>query len=244
MATVYNTEIVRDGLTFYMDMMNAKSYSGTGNKINDLSGLEKNATIFNNLPFDSNQNGGAFNFQADSSEYIRIDSDFLIPSSASGHNSLREPFTLSMWIQRIGGGTIVSRASGNRSLQMRFAGGGTAGGKIALVNSMHENIGTFDNSALKQNKTYNITLTREASGITSTFKLYMNGTTTNPDDGTTIGTLTYTSLFNADTDTIGRNPNGEPVNAYVYAVSSYSRVLTDVEILQNFNALKHRYSNV
>ena len=41
MATVYNTEIVRDGLTFYMDMMNAKSYSGTGNKINDLSGLDR-----------------------------------------------------------------------------------------------------------------------------------------------------------------------------------------------------------
>ena len=48
MATVYNTEIVKDGLIFYIDMMNAKSYSGTGNKISDLSGSGRTSTVFNN----------------------------------------------------------------------------------------------------------------------------------------------------------------------------------------------------
>ena len=236
MALIHSPRIVTDGLVYYFDGGNIKSYSGSGNKINDLSGFGKTATIFNNLPFDSNQNGGAFQFEADSTEYIRVDSNFLIPTQSIA----RPPFTLSMWIQRIGGGTIVSRASSNGSLQMRFAGTGASGGKIALVNSMTENIGTFDNSQLKLNQTYNITLTREST----TFKLYMNGTTTNPDDGTTIPSLTYINYFIANSDTIGRNPNGEPLNAYIYAVSSYSRVLTDVEILQNFNALKRRYSNV
>ena len=240
MATFYNTEsIITNGLTFYIDMFNTKSYSGSGTKINDLSGSigiaggAKTATIFSGLPFDSNQNGGAFRFEADSGEYIRVDLlDSLMPTNDL---TTKNPFTFSMWIQRIGGGTIVSRASGNGSLQMRFAGAGA----ISLVDSMVKNIGTFSNSTLQTDKTYNITLTR-ASG-TQVYKLYINGTTTNPDTGNTIGTLTYPGLGYTSkvTDTIGRNPNGEPLNAYVYAVSSYSRVLSDAEILHNFNVFKN-----
>ena len=83
MAVGYNPSIVSDGLVFFLDAANTRSYSGSGNTANGLIG-GINGTLVNGVGFTSSNNG-SFVFDG-TNDYV----DF--PSYTPDAN------TISIWV--------------------------------------------------------------------------------------------------------------------------------------------------
>ena len=79
--------IVTNGLIFFVDAANTRSYPGSGNTWYDLSGTGKTVTLYNTPTYTSN-NLGALDFDAPSSEY----GTFTSPGNLSY-------FTVEAWIK-------------------------------------------------------------------------------------------------------------------------------------------------
>ena len=80
MGIGYNTSIVRDGLVFYLDAANPKSYPGSGTNTFDLV-LNNNGSMLNGVGHNSN-NLGSFLFDG-SNDYISLNSPSLLPVGTS-----------------------------------------------------------------------------------------------------------------------------------------------------------------
>lgn len=81
MGVVYNTSIVRDGLVFYLDASNPKSYIGSGVSFFDLTTNSNDGTLLNGVGYNSNSLG-AFTFDG-SNDYISLSSASLLPTGTS-----------------------------------------------------------------------------------------------------------------------------------------------------------------
>ncbi len=68
MTNSYGPSIVRDGLVLYLDAGDRNSYPGTGNTWYDLSGNNNHGTIYNSLPYNTN-NKGYFDFNNTSNDW-------------------------------------------------------------------------------------------------------------------------------------------------------------------------------
>jgi len=73
MGTKYNPSIVRDGLVYYIDAANTRSYSGSGNTINGLVG-GIGGTLVNGVGFTATNNG-SFIFDG-TNDYIDLGDKF------------------------------------------------------------------------------------------------------------------------------------------------------------------------
>ena len=234
MAIKHSPRIIMDGLVAHYDAANIKSYSGSGTVWKDLSGKGKNTTISGSPTFNS-ANSGSFVFDSNDNKYMKVD-------NSVGMFDPSVNFTVSVWLKTAnssGTHTIISRQTGNGSFQLRFVGDQN----INIVKSMITGFGSFTNSEVSTNKIYNITVKKNFifALSTSIYTCYINGTTINPDTGNAIGTITNSATFDNETNTIGRNPNGEPYAGNIYVVSAYEVALTDAQVLQNYNALKERF---
>ena len=109
MAIAYNTgSINRNGLVYYLDAGNSKSYSGSGSTINDLSGTASAATL-----------NGTYSY---SNGRIRIDNSSATAINNVSHiqlPSITNITTVSLWYY------VHSAAGGSRYLlDMRTGGSG------------------------------------------------------------------------------------------------------------------------
>ena len=68
MGLSHSPNIVTDGLVLCLDAANPRSYPGSGSSWLDLSGNGNNGTIYNSLPFSTN-NGGYFDFNNTSNDW-------------------------------------------------------------------------------------------------------------------------------------------------------------------------------
>lgn len=96
MSVVYNTNIIRNGLVFYLDAANIKSYSGSGTTMTDLCSMSGTATL-----------GGTYSF---SNGTIRIDNSSTTALNNVSHIQLptiTNITTVSLWyyVNSIAGGT-------------------------------------------------------------------------------------------------------------------------------------------
>ena len=71
MAISRGPKLVTNGLSLYLDAANSSSYSGTGSTWYDVSGNNRNATLFN-TPTYSTTNAGIFTFDDTSFEYATV----------------------------------------------------------------------------------------------------------------------------------------------------------------------------
>jgi hypothetical protein len=221
--------IVTDGLVLALDAGSKKSYSGLGTTWTDLSGNGNNVTLTNGPSFLPSVNGGVFDLDG-VDDYVSL---------GSGAASL------------IQGKTAITIG-----IMFNMDATGTLKGLIGTLNySCGKNLGLVaSNDALQF---YNDTAACYSVGLSSyvtTGKwIYAVGTY----DGTTTrlygikdGTLTQTSgtgksgntnVFSSDFRVMGnQNPtiftNGKGSVAF-----AYNRVLSETEILQNYNATKTRF---
>ena len=172
-------------------------------------------------------------------------------SLASGAINPNNSFTIGFWV-RINPkqphitnrtNTLISNLSADSALQLRDK---TAGLEVvkSFQTSSAQNI--FSNSALDNNEIYNIVFVRDNSTNPDTFKVYVNGTQTNPSTGSTMGTFTDNESTFVAPQILGRNysnvgNDNESLNGRIYHVVAYDVALSSAQILNNYNALKDRY---
>jgi len=218
MAIAYNTSIIKDGLVLCLDAANPKSYPGSGNTWFDLSGNGKNSTLTNGPTYDGQ--GIVFDGVDDSSS-----------SNLTGVAAF-SAITINVWFySNVGTGTCLIN---NLPFILHFRGAGfylrggdgvTDSGYLAWQTSPSGNVWNM--------------LTGTWNG--STMKLYLNGNKQSNELSYSGGS---TGLLRANESvTIGGffNTSQPWTNGKISNVKIYNRALTDLEIQQNFTALRGRY---
>lgn len=239
MAVNYSPAIVKDGLVLHLDAANYKSYSGSGTVWSDRSGFGNDGTLINSPTFSKNNYGELnFNGQVNSSaSYIDIPSKI--------ENFFTNTISIAAWVYPknfVGYGTdgkcIVSKnvssltspytiydLATNQNGQVWFA-----------VGDGINRYGFLSNTVLSLNKWYFLVGTYNGS----TLNIYINGI-----KDSAIGTATYTLGKNNLSTSIGANPRLSPYyDTFLGPISSvlmYNKAISQLEILQNFNATRRRF---
>jgi hypothetical protein len=215
--------IVTNGLVLYLDAANRNSYVSGSTIWNDLSISRNNATLVNGVGFNSSFAGGLINDNVD--DYI--DTNYSMSVST---------FSVSMWAQRtfssfwsiLWASEVWNNNTGYVAYfpnenQITFSrGGGTGFTNATVTNSDRPALYTFSLNSSGTVKIYqNATLVREASitlatSIEKTIKL----NTRHSNDGSGFTDRRFGNF---------------------YMFQYYNRVLSDAEVLQNYNSTKARF---
>jgi hypothetical protein len=221
--------IVTNGLTLYLDSANKDSYPGTGTTWYDLSGNGYNGTLTNGPSFLSNQNGGILDFDG-------VDDYTSLGSSAASLIQGKTAVTIGIFFKL----DVLDDLRGLIGTLNYFC-----GGNLGLV--ARGDVLTF----------YNDTGTCYDVGISSFVEtgkwIYAVGTydgTTTRIYGIKDGTLSQssgtsksgaTNTFTSDFIVIGNQYSSYFTNGQCGTAFVYNRVLSQEEILQNYNATKTRF---
>jgi hypothetical protein len=213
----YYGGIVRDGLVLNLDSAKRDSYPETGTIWYDLSGNSYNGVLTNG-PTYNKSNGGSIVFDG-SNDCVVINSNSNILSKTA-YTKISWFYITSYFYNIISGGNSGQHAfwlAGTTNLRA-----GHNGSWNTVVSTTSLSLNTWYFGAV----TFN---------TTTGWKLYVNGV----QESTSNSTTTYTGN---DEILIGAFSTGANVFAgRISVVQVYNRVLSDSEILQNYNAFKGRY---
>jgi hypothetical protein len=229
-------QIVTDGLILHLDAQNTSSYSGTGSIWEDLTEYNNDGTIYNGAAYATTEyNQKVFNFDG-SNDYIELPSNFFSQNANSD-------FSLSVWFKTTFAGGIILGQS-NAPLN-----GGASGWVPAIYidNAGKVKTSCFWGGAVDPATTSNALNDGDWHNISYTYssgsrKTYVDGVLDNTKN------LSQTSYSSVYYYFLGAGLGGWPDTVSNYFSGSisnflfYTKTLTDSEVLQNFNALKNRYS--
>lgn len=226
-------KIITDDLVFFVDAGNTKSYPGSGTTWYDMSGKGYDVTLYNTPAFSS----GYLQFRAASSTSQYGTANF-------GEGVLKTEST-SWTIETIF--KFISSPSSNEAVVAGRSGchGGIylwSGDRIfnaIKTNDCWNGAINTDIYGMSTNGIYQAVMTYSGGSIRS----YING---NFISTTSMNTSTYDFYGYGDTFYIGGIPSGGPPQNYatntdIAIVRCYSRQLSALEIIQNFNANKSRF---
>ena len=218
MGIAYNTSQVTDGLIFYLDAANARSYAGTGLTASDLTNSSFKGSFINGTGF-SSSNNGTFTFDGTN------DAITFQPNSKFEFGTGN--FTVIAWHKKpnFSIATIVHIDDGN-------------GGGIILYTVIDGSLfnwvaGTFKSGTINvsDNTWKQVALVR-SNGVC---QQYVNAS---PDQSFTASGSVVTSGRSL---TLGQNASTYFHNGSISQISIYNRALSAQEIRQNFNATRKRY---
>ena len=238
MGASYSPNIVKDGLVFYVDAANPRSYPGSGtvvdSMVGDVSGTLQGGTTY------STDGVGSFNFDGND-DYISLSN----VNELLSYISNAETITIGQWARPLASNDFMSS------------------GQMDIHPYKRQNYGTW--STFPGNIIYNIGATGQTTGC-AIYKAYTNwdnwsywcctydknqGTFTERlkgyIDGVDPGGWTQygTSGFNTATITDFKIGLISYYNAYAYGYQGpfhvYNRAISSKEVLQNYNALKGRF---
>ena len=232
MSFHFSPKIVTDGLLLYLDVPNTRSYPGSGSSLIDLSSdnLSNGVTLYNDVGFDSNNLGSLVFDGVDT--YTRTNSEFDLP----------EKITFSCWV-KLDGQNLSQTLMGD------FGQSNTLGYIWIFRASSNSNTLAFQYSngtqfqSISANSFFlnfndvwvNVTLSVDYdAGI---LRFYRNGS---PFGGNRTMTtpLPPRSLYKY----FGSySTNQSILNGNISNIMIYNRILSETEILKNYNALKNRY---
>ena len=218
------TNIVTNGLILNLDASKTSSYPGSGSVWYDISGNNLNASLINGPVFNSS-NGGSIVFDG-SNDYGQIANDSRLNASTQ---------TISVWYKptRFGSpyqanliGKHDSWVSSNGYQIYDQSGAG-----------LKQNVATgryvYPSLSVQLNNWYLITL---SFTIGSSLSAYINGGNKSTN---TLFTLTITN--NPIRLAISLDSFWSVFKGNIGQITIYNRVLTDAEVLQNYNATKSRF---
>jgi hypothetical protein len=225
MSYSFGKSIVTDGLVFYVDAANENSYPGTGTTWSDLVGGNDGTTT--NSPTYSSSNGGYFEFDGTNQDVdLGNGDDFNVNTTItidawvnwSGNNA----FDFTPVIDRQTSGSNTWFFGFNGSSRLHF---GSNGGNIQSTNT-----------TWTEGVWYHVAGTYNSTGLTG--KLYIDGVsdTLSVDNYDAMGATSGRNVRIA-----GSNSQSRFFNGKIASVKFYNRVLSDAEVLQNYNALKSRF---
>ena len=218
MGIDYNSIVVTDGLQVYLDAANARSYSGSGNSIYDLSGTGNTSALVNGPTYNSSNLGSIV--LDGTNDYINVNSlANILPYTSYTKTAYFYVTSFSTANNIISGGFSGQHAFWLQASNKLYAGHNGAwttvtGNTTLSLNTWYFGAVTYSN--------------------TSGWKLYLNGR----EDGTSADTTTFTGNQEI---VIGAYSTGNNFTGRISYVQVYNRALTATEILQNYNATKRRY---
>ncbi len=238
MGTVYNANIVRNGLVLHLDAANKKSYSVNETIWKDLSGKNRDGTLVNGVGY-SSEMSGTLVFEA-TDDYISIPHDSEISAQVFGTST---NFTLSCWVNTTTFqnwscmiGKMFGASYSNSTVGIWC--NATGYQVVAGSNENSNPAGSYIILSLtaQTNTWYNIS----AVGDGSNLLFYSNGELVTSASFTGI---TRTRTENTSPIIIGRRiiSTGPSHTGKISNISVYNRGLSIDEIQQNFNALRGRY---
>ena len=215
MASAAGPNIITDGLVLHLDAANTNSYPGSGTTWTDMSGKENDGTLTNGPTFSSDDMGSIV-FDG-SNDYVNA-TPITKPASC----------TFSCWAKSTDVSTV-----------MLFNAGGDGSGPdlffhtgIISWNTWDANNNPFGNipSSATDGKYHNYVLVNDSS---SNAKLYY--------DTELLGTATYRSAAGSTNLYIGGTTNTYMWSGSISSFMIYDKLLTESEILQNYNSHKGRF---
>jgi hypothetical protein len=222
MSLGHGTSIVRSGLVLHLDAANPKSYPGSGTVWADLSGNGNNATLVNGMGYSSTYKG--YLVQDNTDDYVNT--NYTAPTSN---------FTISMWGRRtstVYWSVLWANETYNSAL-----------GYMAIITASNNlyfgKSGAFaptvtipDSSAWSY-----YTFSLDASG---NYNTYHNGALLNTRNSTVSASIPQTIKIGTRHNNAG---TGYTDTRYGHCslFTTYNRVLSSVEIQQNFEATRGRY---
>ena len=230
MSIVHGPNLVRDGLIFYVDAANDKSYPETGTTWFDLSGNNYDGTIAGSPTF-SSSNLGIFEFDG-TNDYINF-------GDITTLDNLQD-FSCEVWFKKSDDSNTTSDwlvahgAGGEGSSNQGFS----FFGNLTEINWSTNKGGvrkTVDTST-DVDKWYHVVGTLE-DGVTNGQKIYLNGEL---KDSITPASGDVSNTFGLTIG--GYTPiNTERWYGNIALVKIYNKALTEEEIQQNYNALRGRF---
>lgn len=234
MAVFSGPEIANNGLVLHLDAANPRSYSGSGTTWYDLSGKNHHATMINS-PTYSVINKGFTGFY--SNEYLQVGNSPYndIPYGTQDRTLIvhfKTPTTIGGYQHIFHYGT----ASSNSSYGLTLNGG-------VLNNHTWAGNSSFSNNALTVNSDYivavrysNVNTPRNDFFVNDIFGITSYGQGKVADYAINTGT--------AELPRIGTRISAysEPFgNGVIKSIMMYNRVISNMEIKQNFEATRSRY---
>jgi hypothetical protein len=230
--------VVQDGLRYYLDASNPKSYAG-GTYIQDLSRLQySGGTLIGGASY-SSSNQGCITFDG-IDEYIALDNNVAFANNAISN------YSFSVWISPT---NLIN--SSNSNIYMIFEAQNTLGGgltdnylQITPSTLGKMSFSTFNppgndllttTNVWEANKWYNITCTYNFTTFTKS--IYVNGILENSN--TAVSYFNTRHFFNL---LAYSNPTKQwffPGRLGNFML--YTKTLTATEVLQNYNAMKYKY---
>jgi len=223
MAFRFGNTIVTDGLISYLDVINPKTYPGTGTTLYDLTPNNNTASLVNGAAYDSTYGG---NITCDGiNDYIQVTGSVT-------------SFTLGMVYQPLVFDTNTVAARYNCPIETNDGGGtnmflrynqNNSGVQLLLAN---HNINTSQLAATVNHVTssiYDVVVTFNSTN--GAVAIYSNGVS--KASTTFIDQLTYQ----------GTRQLGFTFNCRYYNFKLYNRVLSAAEVLQNYNVTKGRFGS-
>jgi hypothetical protein len=224
MAVGYNPSIVSDGLVFFLDPANMRSYSGSGVTANGLVG-GIGGTLVNGVGFTSSNNG-SFIFDG-TNDFITIPDNSLLNNFTNMTLEVVVKYTTTndqIFAQK------VNYSTGNGYTLELFS-----SGIVAFCYGSGAGYLSVSVSNYPANNIYHMVLT--LSGNTQT--LYINGVSVASNASGSVPTISGTVMKIGDRT--GTYVTSAYLGGNVYLTKFYNRALTQQEILQNFNATRFRY---
>jgi hypothetical protein len=242
MGLKHHPRVVTNGLVYYLDAANTRSYSGSGLTANGLIG-GINATLVNGVGF-SSANNGSFSFDG-TNDYLSVPSSSIFNlasndcsievvtffnSSTSSDNTYRPIFvigssgntylSLSKWRSGIGNGVYLDYSvTGSRYT-------------ITTTNSVPSPavLNTITSPLFDVNNKWTHFLIQVSSNVMT---LYINSVA--------LGSVNLTARWNTSLDLVIGAWAGDYMSGNIPLFKIYNRALTAQEVLQNYNATKKRY---
>ena len=231
MATNYNSNIITDGLVLCLDAGDRKSYSGSGSTWTDRSGQGNNFTGYNSPAF-SSDNGGNIAFDGTDEWYEATN------LGLSSH-------TKEVWFRSNdntqgpgSGGSDILTILGPYILE--------TAGKYTYIGIFNTDL-TFriDDGASSHREIYTASYNADVWYCAVVTYDSSSGNAIAYLNGVKKATLGYSTgiTFDSEKEIIGKSDNSvaESFDGSVAAVKMYNRVLTEDEVIQNFNAQRGRF---
>lgn len=243
---IYGTPtMVTNGLVVHLDATNPKSYPGSGNSWFDLSGFNNNG-VLSGTTYNTTKLCLSFS-TANNSGCIITNSDSINFNSGTGSFTFDFVVTLTAPITGTTSCFFMKRSSlgglgGTKGYQWRLlANNATTAASIISVDNGNGSVDTtYTQVSPPYNTLTNYTLTFDSTS--KTLVLYTNGVNTNIVlDSVMTGSPNYSNSLNL---IMGRNATygANAIDGDYYTFKVYNRVLTPLEVRQNFNAIRGRFN--
>ena len=242
MGLIRGIDIVNDGLIFYMDAANKRSYPGSGTDVNNLMDSNITGSLINGTTL-STDKSGVFDFDG-TDDLIKMD-------NTVANFERTDAFSVSAFIHAdsfADGSTSIKAILANYDNNSRGWYIATQGNSSPANLWMDINPGAngmrtqTTSTVISTNTWYNVVGTYDGSSTQVGITLYLNGYTT-PSEAGSNSSISGTIKTNGPTmvSQLPKYNDRAFWNGKIAAVKIYNKELSASEVLQNYNALKDRY---